>query len=116
MTWPQCSAICNVTSLLLKIFWVAMIIMVIVSWIAPGSHNPAAELAYQIAEGKQGLSWQLSKGKLTLNDWHLQRRQGDDQRRAGCRQPQQGSAHTYGGSKLPPGAAASVARLYHVSG
>ena len=30
--------------------------------------------------------------------------------------PQQGSAHTYGGSKLPPGAAASVARLYHVSG
>ena len=30
--------------------------------------------------------------------------------------PQQGSAHTYGGRKLPPGAAASVARLYHVSG
>ena len=30
--------------------------------------------------------------------------------------PQQGSAHTYGGSKLPPGAAASVGRLYHVSG
>ncbi|MFC4621996.1 hypothetical protein ACFO3A_07160 [Comamonas nitrativorans] len=30
--------------------------------------------------------------------------------------PQQGSTHTYGGSKLPPGAAASVARLYHVSG
>ena len=24
--------------------------MVIVSWIAPGSHNPAAELAYQISE------------------------------------------------------------------
>jgi len=30
--------------------------------------------------------------------------------------PQQGSNHTYGASKLPPGAAASVARLYHVSG
>lgn len=30
--------------------------------------------------------------------------------------PQQSSAHTYGASKLPPGAAASVARLYHVSG
>lgn len=30
--------------------------------------------------------------------------------------PQQGSTHTYGASKLPPGAAASVARLYHVSG
>ncbi|TDV60548.1 YggT family protein [Pseudomonas sp. LP_7_YM] len=43
-------SIIGVTSLLLKIFWVAMIIMVIVSWIAPGSHNPAAELAYQISE------------------------------------------------------------------
>lgn len=30
--------------------------------------------------------------------------------------PQQGDAHTYGVSKIPPGAAASVARLYHVSG
>lgn len=43
-------AIIGVTSLFLKIFWVAMIVMVIVSWIAPGSHNPAAELAYQISE------------------------------------------------------------------
>ena len=27
-----------------------MIIMVIVSWVAPNSHNPAAELAWQISE------------------------------------------------------------------
>jgi YggT family protein len=40
----------GIVSLLLKIFWVAMIIMVIVSWIAPGTHNPAAELAWQISE------------------------------------------------------------------
>ena len=43
-------AILGVTSLFLKIFWFAMIIMVIVSWIAPNSHNPAAELAWQISE------------------------------------------------------------------
>lgn len=43
-------AVIGITSLFLKIFWVAMIIMVIVSWIAPGSNNPAAELAYQISE------------------------------------------------------------------
>lgn len=43
-------AILGITSLLLKIFWVAMIVMVIVSWIAPNSHNPAAELAWQISE------------------------------------------------------------------
>jgi YggT family protein len=40
----------GILSLFLKIFWVAMIIMVIVSWIAPGTQNPAAELAYQISE------------------------------------------------------------------
>lgn len=39
-----------------------------------------------------------------------------NQRQLQALMPQQGSAHTYGGSKLPPGAAASVARLYHVSG
>lgn len=38
----------------------------------------SAELAYQITEGKQGLGWQLSKGKLTLNDWQLQRRKGGE--------------------------------------
>ncbi|MGN4964790.1 DUF748 domain-containing protein [Aeromonas dhakensis] len=44
--------------------------------LAKGEAN--AELAYQIAEGKQGLGWQLSKGKLTLNDWQLQRRKGGE--------------------------------------
>ena len=43
-------SILGITSLFLKIFWVAMIVMVIVSWVAPNSHNPAAELAYQISE------------------------------------------------------------------
>jgi len=46
LTW----ALIGILSLFLKIFWVAMIIMVIVSWIAPGTQNPAAELAYQISE------------------------------------------------------------------
>lgn len=44
--------------------------------LARGEAN--AELAYQITEGKQGLGWQLSKGKLTLNDWQLQRRKGGE--------------------------------------
>lgn len=30
--------------------------------------------------------------------------------------PQGGGAHTYGANKIPPGAAASVSRLYHISG
>lgn len=44
--------------------------------LARGEAN--AELAYQIAEGKQGLGWQLTKGKLTLNDWQLQRHKGGE--------------------------------------
>ncbi|UFH49667.1 YggT family protein [Pseudomonas sp. KNUC1026] len=43
-------AIIGVTSLFLKVFFFAMILMVIVSWVAPNSHNPAAELANQICE------------------------------------------------------------------
>ncbi|WP_455923879.1 YggT family protein [Pseudomonas putida] len=43
-------ALIGVFSLFLKIFWLAMIVMVIVSWVAPGTHNPAAELAIQISE------------------------------------------------------------------
>ena len=39
-----------VTSLFLKIFFFAMIISVILSWVAPGSHNPGAELVNQICE------------------------------------------------------------------
>jgi uncharacterized protein YggT (Ycf19 family) len=42
-------AIIGITSLFLKIFWVAMIVMVIVSWVAPNSHNPGAELATRSA-------------------------------------------------------------------
>ncbi|WAF78814.1 DUF748 domain-containing protein [Aeromonas dhakensis] len=44
--------------------------------LARGEAN--AELAYQITEGKQGLGWQLSKSKLTLNDWQLQRSKGGE--------------------------------------
>jgi len=39
-----------VTSLFLKIFFYALIISVILSWVAPGSHNPGAELVNQICE------------------------------------------------------------------
>ena len=43
-------AIIAVTSLLLKIFFFAMIISVILSWVAPGSYNPGAQLVNQICE------------------------------------------------------------------
>ena len=43
-------AVLGVASWLLKIFWVAMIVMVIVSWVAPNPQNPAAQLAWQISE------------------------------------------------------------------
>ncbi|MBD9482996.1 YggT family protein [Pseudomonas sp. PDM14] len=43
-------SIIAVTSLFLKIFFFAMIISVILSWVAPGSHNPGAELVNQICE------------------------------------------------------------------
>ena len=43
-------AIIAVTSLFLKIFFVAMIISVILSWVAPGSYNPGAQLVNQICE------------------------------------------------------------------
>ncbi|MEX5624438.1 YggT family protein, partial [Pseudomonas syringae] len=47
---PLMWAIIGITSLGLTSFWEAMIVMVIDSWVAPNSHNPAAELAYQISE------------------------------------------------------------------
>ncbi|MHC8307819.1 YggT family protein [Pseudomonas sp. PB3P13] len=40
----------GVTALFLKIFFFAMIISVILSWVAPGSHNPGAELVNDICE------------------------------------------------------------------
>ena len=43
-------AIIGVTALFLKIFFFALIIRVILSWVAPGSHNPGAELVNQICE------------------------------------------------------------------
>lgn len=43
-------SIIAVTSLFLKIFFFALIISVILSWIAPGSYNPAVVLINQICE------------------------------------------------------------------
>ncbi len=43
-------AIIAVTSLFLKIFFFAMIVSVILSWVAPGSYNPGAQLVNQICE------------------------------------------------------------------
>ena len=39
-----------VTSLFLKVFFFALIISVILSWVAPGSYNPGAQLINQICE------------------------------------------------------------------
>jgi len=43
-------SIIGVTALFLKIFFYALIISVILSWVAQGSHNPGAELVNQICE------------------------------------------------------------------
>ena len=43
-------AIIGVTALFLKVFFFAMIISVILSWVAPGSYNPGAQLVNQICE------------------------------------------------------------------
>ena len=43
-------AIIGVTALFLKVFFFAMIISVILSWVAPGSHNPGAQLVNQLCE------------------------------------------------------------------
>ena len=43
-------AVIGVTSLFLKIFFFALIISVILSWAAPGSYNPGAQLVNQICE------------------------------------------------------------------
>ena len=40
----------GVTSLLLKVLYFAMIVSVILSWVAPGSYNPGAQLVNQICE------------------------------------------------------------------
>ncbi|MDZ5433049.1 YggT family protein [Pseudomonas fluorescens] len=43
-------ALIGIFALFLKILFWAMIISVILSWVAPGSHNPGAELVQQISE------------------------------------------------------------------
>ena len=43
-------AIIGITSLFLNIFFYALIISLILSWVAPGSHNPGAQLINQITE------------------------------------------------------------------
>lgn len=44
--------------------------------LAKGHAN--AEVEYQLKEGKQEVQWQLSKGKLTLDNWQLKKRKGDE--------------------------------------
>jgi YggT family protein len=43
-------SVIGVTALFLKVFFFALIISVILSWVAQGSHNPAVELINQICE------------------------------------------------------------------
>ena len=43
-------SIIGVTSLFLKVFFFALIVSVILSWVAPGSYNPAAQLVNQLCE------------------------------------------------------------------
>lgn len=43
-------SVIGVTALFLRIFFFALIISVILSWVAPGSHNPAAQLVNQLCE------------------------------------------------------------------
>jgi YggT family protein len=43
-------SIIGVTALLIKVFFFALIISVILSWVAQGSHNPAVELINQMCE------------------------------------------------------------------
>lgn len=43
-------ALIAVTSLFIKVFFFAMIISVILSWVAPNSYNPGAQLVNQICE------------------------------------------------------------------
>ena len=44
--------------------------------LAKGHAN--AEVEYQLKEGKQEVQWQLSKGKLTLDNWQLKKRKGEE--------------------------------------
>jgi len=46
LTWSAIS----IASLFLKVFFFALIVSVILSWVAPGSYNPAAQLVNQLCE------------------------------------------------------------------
>ena len=43
-------AVIGITALFINIFFFAMIISVILSWVAPGSYNPGAQLVNQVCE------------------------------------------------------------------
>jgi YggT family protein len=43
-------AILGISSLFIKVFFFALIVSVILSWVAPGTYNPAAQLVNQIVE------------------------------------------------------------------
>lgn len=43
-------SVIGVTALFLKVFFFALIVSVILSWVAPGSYNPGAQLVNQICE------------------------------------------------------------------
>jgi YggT family protein len=46
ITWSAVGLI----GLVVNTYLIAMVIMIVVSWIAPGSHHPAVRLVYQITE------------------------------------------------------------------
>ncbi len=43
-------AVIGVTALFIKVFYFALIVSVILSWVAPGSYNPGAQLVNQLCE------------------------------------------------------------------
>mgnify|MGYP001101809249 FL=1 len=43
-------SVIGVASLLVNMYFIALIAMIVISWVAPGSHNPAIYLLYQITE------------------------------------------------------------------
>ncbi|WP_429156917.1 DUF748 domain-containing protein [Aeromonas veronii] len=40
--------------------------------------NAGAEVEYQLKNGKKGIEWQLSKGKLTLDNWQMKHDKGEE--------------------------------------
>lgn len=73
-------------------------------------YGPAAFTPANIAH------MQRISGRLGMLRGHISRMGAITAQQLATLMPQQGSAHTYGTSSQPPGAAVSIARLYHVSG